>query len=166
MNWKVTFSEPILAELSAGRIGDARDWADVITKNYVNTIRTGTAQSFPSALPAPGLNPLAPPPFPLLQTPLQPSTKRVKAFNTIIYAYFASKDLALTKEAVKQLAKDIKDIINQIKTAQQEVRTLIEEIKLVREELKQLPEVIKEILGEIQAEIDFQKNEIKGYLIH
>ena len=162
MNWKVTFSEPILAELSAGRIGDARDWADLITKNYVNTIKTGTAQSFPSALPAPGLNPLAPPPFPLLQTPLQPSTKRVKAFNTIIYAYFASKDLALTKEAVKQLAKDIKDIINQIKTAQQEVRTLIEEIKLVREELKQLPEVIKEILGEIQAEIDFQKNEIKG----
>ena len=135
MNWKATFSEPILAELSAGRIGNARDWADVITKNYVNTIRTGTAQSFPSALPAPGLNPIAPPPFPLLQTPLQPPSNRVKAFNTIVYAYFASKDMALTKEAVKQLANDIKDVINQIKTSQQEIRTLIEEIRLAKEDI-------------------------------
>ena len=160
MNWEALFVQPLLADLGAGKIGDAKDWADAITRYYMNTIKTGRPVGVVASLPAPGLNPVAPPPFIIGPSPIQPSLQRTKAFNAIVYAYFASKDLATNKTAIKQLAVDIKDVINQIKQAQQEVRTTIDQIKIVTQELKDLPKTIEEMKREIQDEIEYQKTEL------
>ena len=53
INFEATFTQPLLAEIDAGRIRSASDWARLVTKYYVATIKTGLPNGIPPTLPSP-----------------------------------------------------------------------------------------------------------------
>jgi hypothetical protein len=55
-NFEGTFVQPLLTQLDNGLIKGADDWADAITKAYINTVKAGLPQGAPSTLPAPHLS--------------------------------------------------------------------------------------------------------------
>lgn len=157
-NFALTFTQPILLKLDNGLIGGAEDWAKTITKAYIDTVTSGLPVGVPPVLPAPGLNPTAPPPFTIGASGItKPSAQsREKALYKIIHSYYFTKELGLNKASIDALILTTKQIILKIKNTQRQVKTIIDQIKIVKEELKQLPKLIEEIIDAIKDTIQEQ----------
>lgn len=157
-NFTATFTQPILLKLDNGLIGGAEDWAKTITKAYINTITSGLPVGVPPVLPAPGLNPTAPPPFSIGVSGISKASaqSREKAMYTVIHSYYFAKELGLNKASIDALLLTAKRIVLKIKNTQKRVKTTIEQIKIIKEELKELPKLLEEIIDAIKDTIQEQ----------
>lgn len=161
-SFEATFTQPLLTKLDNGLIADASDWANAITKAYITTIKAGMPQGVPTTLPAPGLNPSAPPPFTIGTSPFTTADTRSKAMYTVIYAYFAAKELELNKGAIDSLTSTIKQVTLKIKSRAQSLKAVVELTKKTIEELSQIPTQIEEAVVDIKAAVDDQIDEIRS----
>jgi DNA repair exonuclease SbcCD ATPase subunit len=161
-NFEATFVQPLLTKLDNGLIKGSEDWADAITKAYIATIKTGLPQGTPPTLPAPGLNPTAPPPYPLGVSGFTTADTRSKQMYTLIHAYFYAKELKLDKGSIEGLAQTVKQLIQKLKTRTEQVKSLIEQANNIRRELAQLPQTIEEILQDLKDEIKQRFNDLKS----
>jgi hypothetical protein len=160
-NFEATFVQPLLAQLDNGLMKGSEDWANAITKAYITTIKTGLPQGPPPTLPAPGLNPTAPPPYPLGVSGFSTADTRSKQMYTIIHAYFYAKELKLEKGSIQVLVQNVKHLIQRLKTRTNQVKSLIEQANNIRKELSRLPQTIKEILQDLKDEIKQRFNDLK-----
>lgn len=160
-NFETTFTQPILTKLDNGVIKGPKDWANTITNAYINTIKLGLPQAVPSVLPAPGLNPSAPPPFAIGASPYTTASARSKQMYNVIYAYFYAKELKLDQGSIQGMVASVKQLITKLKTRQRQVKTLIDQINIAKEEVKQIPKLIEEIIEGIQDEIKYQAEKIE-----
>lgn len=149
-SFEATFTKPLILKLDNGEIAGPEDWANAITKAYINTIKTGLPQGVPPTLPAPSQLGV---PFAIGAGSFTTAASREKLFYNTVYAYYLAKQLSIDKAAVDNLVKMVKTLILKIKNTQRDIRTTIDELKTLSEELKQLPDVIKDIITEIQAEV-------------
>ena len=161
-NFEATFVQPLLTKLDNGLIKGSEDWADAITKAYIATIKTGLPQGTPLTLPAPGLNPTAPPPYPLGVSGFTTADTRSKQMYTLIHAYFYAKELKLDKGSIEGLAQTVKQLIQKLKTRTEQVKSLIEQANNIRKELAQLPQTIGEISQDLKDEIKQRFNDLKS----
>jgi len=161
-NFEATFVQPLLTKLDNGLIKGSEDWANAITKAYITTIKTGLPQGTPPTLPAPGLNPTAPPPYPLGVSGFTTADTRSKQMYTLIHAYFYAKELSLDKGSIEGLIQTVKQLIQKLKARTEQVKSLIEQANNIRKELAQLPQTIKEILEDLKEEIKQRFNDLKS----
>jgi len=158
-NFEGTFVQPLLTKLDNGLIGGADDWADAITTGYVTTIKAGLPQGVPVTLPAPGLNPTAPPAFAIGAAGFNTADSRSKVMYNIVRAYFLAKEITLDKGSIESLVTTIKQLVAKIKARYQQVKALIEQITLITKELAALPQLIAEIIEDLR---DFIKDEVEN----
>jgi len=145
-NFEATFTQPLLAELDAGRIGNAQSWANAITRHYLNTVKLGMPQGVPLVLPAPGLNPGGPPPpFTIGTSPYTTVEARRHLMYNVIYSYFHAKELKLQRNSIEGTISAIKQVLRKIKRTTERVKALNNQIKLITEQLDQLPSLLKHI---------------------
>lgn len=149
-SFEATFTKPLILKLDNGEIAGPEDWANAITKAYINTIKTGLPQGVPPTLPAPSQLGV---PFAIGAGSFTTAASREKLFYNTVYAYYLAKQLSIDKAAIDNLVKMVKTLILKIKSTQRDIRTTIDELKVLSEELKQVPELIKNIVQEIQAEV-------------
>ena len=161
-NFELTFTQPILTQLDNGTIGGAEDWAKAITKSYINTIKMGMPLGVVPVLPAPGLNPLAPPPFAIGVSPFTTADTRNKQMYNVIYAYYHAKELKLDKGSIEGLITSIKQLLIKLKVTQREVKTYIDMLKILTEELKELPKLIVDIIKGIEDQIRQQVENVRS----
>lgn len=141
-NFETTFTQPLLNELDNGLVGGAEDWAKLITKTYVKTIKSGLPQNVTPIIPAPGLSGA---PFTIGASGFTTTQSREQTFYTIVRAYYLAKELSMDKAIIDGLINTIRQLIIKIKSKQQQIKSIVEQIKLIKEELKQLPPLLKEI---------------------
>ena len=160
--FEATFTQPILAQLDNGTIKGAKDWANAITRGYVNTIKAGLPQGVPPVLPAPGLNPVAPPPFPIGASGFSTADSRSKTMYNVLYAYYYAKEISLDKQAIQELVVDVKRLIIKVKAKTQQVKSLVQRIKNLNNQLSQIPKIIAEIVELLKEEIKARVEDLKN----
>ena len=160
-NFELTFTQPLLAQLDNGSLKGAKDWANAITKAYITTIKSGLPIGVPPVLPAPGLNPTAPPPFMIGASSFSTADARSRRMYRVLYAYFYAKELKMDKAAIRSLQSSIAALIKKAKNGAKQIKRIVEQIKLVNEELKQLPILLQQIIQDIKQEVKDQINDIK-----
>jgi len=148
-NFKTTFTEPLIAQLDAGTITGAEDWATAITSLYAKTVAMGLPQGVPPTLPAPGLNPTTPPPYPIGPVGITNNPKE-KAFKQTIKAYFLAKEIGNDKAALKGLVQTSNQLIAKIKVRRKEVLDLVENIKALSKEVANIPKYIEEMIAAVK----------------
>jgi hypothetical protein len=161
-NFESTFTQPLLTQLDNGLIDGADSWAEAITEAYVNTIKTGLPQGVPVTLPAPGLNPTAPPPFPIGASSFNTADSKKQVMYNIIRAYYLAKEFSLDKASIEGLIVTVKQLIEKIKVRYSQVRALITQVQLITKEVAELPRRIAEIIKDIEDEIKEQIENVKG----
>jgi hypothetical protein len=161
-NFEATFVQPLLLQLDNGVIKGADSWADAITKAYITTIKAGLPQGTPPVLPAPGLNPTTPPPYPLGVSGFTTADSRSQAFYTIIRAYFLAKEVSLDKGAIESFVQSVKQLIQKLKVRTAKVKSLLERIKQIQQQLSELPKLITEIIAGVKEEVKNLIEEVKG----
>jgi len=162
LNFEENFTKPLSADLTQGRIKGAEDFAGAIVKYYIDTVTEGMPVGVPPTLPAPGLNPLAPPPFAIGVSAVKVNPLKEKAMLTILSAYFTAKDIEVTKGAIKGLKESITQTTNRLNQKKKEIADLVIEVKQASVELKNLPKYIEEVVEGAKEIIGEEKVKIKG----
>lgn len=157
INFQATFITPLLAQLDAGEIGGGEDFATAIVDAYINTVKTGLPQNVVATLPAPGLNPTAPPPFPIGASAFLTADQRKKKMSTIINAYFKAKDGTIEKANIDSLKITIERVVSSAKAAKDQINGIVAEVEVIAVEIKKFPETIEDIKKGLQEEVDRMK---------
>jgi hypothetical protein len=163
-NFELTFTQPILTKLDAGQLKDARDWANTITDAYIRTIKLGLPQGVPPTLPAPGLNPIAPPPYPITVSGYNTADSRSRIMYNVIFAYFKAKELKLNKDAIQDVLVDIKRVQKLIRAKKAQLRSLQQQAKNIKEELNSIKQTLPTIVKSIKEEIKNELTELDNLL--
>jgi len=164
-NFEATFTQPLLAQLDAGGISDARSWANAITTNYLNTIKLGMPSGVAPVLPAPGLNPGGPPPpFTIGVVPFTTAEARRQPMYNVIHAYFAVKELKLQRGSIESTISTIKQLLRKVRATTARIKTINDQIKSVTAELAQLPTFLKDLDDGVKLFIKDQVNQIDNLL--
>jgi hypothetical protein len=163
-NFELTFTQPILTKLDAGQLKDARDWANTITDAYIRTIKLGLPQGVPPTLPAPGLNPIAPPPYPITVSGYNTADSRSRIMYNVIFAYFKVKELKLNKDAIQDVLVDIKRVQKLIRAKKAQLRSLQQQAKNIKEELNSIKQTLPTIVKSIKEEIKNELTELDNLL--
>lgn len=158
-NFETTFVTPLLADMDNGRIGSSKDLANAITKYYINTIKQGLPQNVPPTLPAPGLNPIAPPPYPIGASPYNTADSRRLVFYNIVFNYLSAKDKFAKKETLVSLLRTIRFLRTKIRNTRRQITNLTQRAKIISTEIATLPNLIKELSVELRS---ISVNEIRG----
>jgi len=161
LNFETKFIKPLSEDLIAGRIKGAEDFANAITTYYVKTMQDGMPVGVPPTLPAPGLNPLAPPPFTIGVIGVRPNPAKERAMYEILKAYFLAKDVALTKGAIAGLKNSVVDTTNRLNQKKKEIADLAKQVKAAGLEIKNIPTYIEEVLEGVKEIIQEEKNKIQ-----
>lgn len=161
LNFLENFTKPLTADLTEGRIKGAEDFASAIVKYYLNTVKDGIPVGVPPTLPAPGLNPLAPPPFVIGVSGVKVNPIKEQAMLTILNAYFLAKDVQTTKGAIEGLKGSIVQTTNRLKQKKQEIIETATQLKQASVELKNIPKYTKEIVEGVKEIIGEEKAKIK-----
>ena len=169
INFKLTFTQPILALIEAGGIAGPEGWAKAIASHYSSTVQKGLPIGVPPALPAPGLAvppAFIPPPFNIGASGITKSaaTAREKNMYNVLYLYYFAKLQAIDKANIEGLILNVKDLLARLNSKQKEVIKTIEEIKAVKQELENIKPTIELIKKELGEEIKYQKDQITGLL--
>lgn len=159
-NFEATFTKPLIARLDAGEFKDARDWANAITDLYIATVTQGLPNGVPPTLPAPGLNPLAPPPFPIGATGFTTATTRKKQMYNLVYAYFFAKELSLEKTQIETIIATSKMLIRRAKALQKRIVSLKQQAVRLEREIKTIPTLLSDAYKEIKNLINQQVNDL------
>lgn len=162
-NFEATFVTPLLADLDAGVIKGAEDWSTAIVKYYSQTVKAGLPQGVPASLPAPGLNPTAPPPYPINAIGIS-NNPNEKVMKELIKAFFLAKEIGNDKMAIQGLINTVTQLVEKIKVKRKEILALIEQIKTLTKEVSNIPEYIKEIVAAIKDVIEEDKKRVKDLL--
>lgn len=162
LNFEIKFTKPLSEDLIAGRISGAEDFANAITKYYIQTVQDGMPVGVPPTLPAPGLNPTAPPPFTIGVIGVRPNPAKERAMYEILKAYFLAKDVALTEGAIVGLKNSVVDTTNRLKQKKKEIVSLVEKVKAAGVEIKNIPTYIKEVVEGVKEIIQEEKDKIQG----
>jgi len=162
-DFETMFVQPLLADIDAGAVTGAEDWSRLIVEYYSNTVKAGLPQGTPPSLPAPGLNPTAPPPYSIGVSGISNNPNETM-MKEIIKAYFLAKEITNDKAAVRGLINTVEQLVNKAKVKRQEVLELIEKIKTLTKEVGMLPEYIKEVIAAIKDVIEEDKKRIKDLL--
>ena len=145
-NFEATFTQPLLAELDAGKIKDARTWADAITRHYLNTIKLGMPSGVSPVLPAPGLNPGGPPPpFTIGAAPYNTADARKHAMYSVVHAYFFAKELKLQRGSIESTISAIKQLLRKVKDTTARVHAISSQVKVAVKQLEQLPSFFRDL---------------------
>ena len=112
INFNLTFTMPILALVEAGGIAGPEGWAKAIASHYSSTVQKGLPVGVPPTLPAPGLNPIAPPPFTIGPSGItnSASAAREKNMYNVLYVYYFAKMQAIDKANIEGLIINVKDL--------------------------------------------------------
>jgi len=160
-DFETMFVQPLLADLDAGAISGAEAWSSAIVKYYSMTVKAGLPQGVPPSLPAPGLNPTAPPPYPINVIGIS-NNPNEKAMKEIIKAFFLAKEIANDKAAVRSLVNTVTQLVEKIKVRRKEALELIENIKKLALEVKNVPQYIKEVIDAVKEIVEEDKNKVKA----
>jgi len=155
------FIEPLTKDLTEGNLGGAEDFANAVTKYYMNTVQKGLPQGVPITLPAPGLNPTAPPPFVIGAKGVVPNEAKRKIFYETVKAYFLAKELSLDKGSIKGLKDSVIQTTNKLKAKKQEITDLIKQTKELTKEVANIPIYILEVVEGAKEVIQEEKDKIK-----
>lgn len=150
INFESTFTQPILAELDAGKIKSASDWAKVVTKYYVATIKTGLPSGVAVTLPAPSLSGA---PYPIGNTFYNTIDAKSRVMENIIKAYFLVEEIKVQKAGIRGLTQTIKQLVIKSKILKSQIKSTTQQIKQVSKELKDLPVTLNELYSSISQEI-------------
>ena len=169
INFKLTFTQPILLSIQAGEITSPEGWAKAIASNYSSTVQKGLPTGVPPTLPAPGLAvppAFIPPPFTIGASGITKSdaAAREKNMYNVLYLYYFAKMQAIDKANIEGLIRTVKDLYAKLKSKQEEVVKTIEDIKAAKQELQNIKPTIELIKKELGEEIEYQKDQIKGLL--
>lgn len=162
-NFETTFTQPLLAQLDAGTIKGAEDWATAITDCYAKTVALGLPQGVPPTLPAPGLNPITPPPYPIGAVGITNNPKE-EVFKQTIKAYFLAKEIGNDKAALKGLIQTLTQLIAKIKVRRTEVLDLVQNIKTLSKELANIPQYIEEMVASVKEIVAEDIKKVKDLL--
>ncbi len=144
-NFQATFETPLLADFDQGRIASSRDLANAITKYYISTIKQGLPSGVPPSLPAPGLNPIAPPPFVIGASPYNTADSRRQIFFKVIYAYLTARDKIAKRNALQSLLRSINAVRLQIQQEERRIKNLAAQAKIITKEIAALPQLFREL---------------------
>mgnify|MGYP003659233666 CR=1 FL=1 len=90
INFELTFTQPLLLDLQNAKFADVQDYANAITKYYVNTIETGMPIGIPPTLPSPAALgapvPVGTGPADAFKAPYSEAKKTI--FNETVFTYF------------------------------------------------------------------------------
>jgi uncharacterized coiled-coil DUF342 family protein len=150
INFEATFVQPVLAELDAGRIKNASDWARVITRYYVNTIKTGAPTGIPFTLPSPAALGA---PYPIGNTFYNTIDAKSRLMENIIKAYFLTEEIKIQRSGIKGLLQTIKQLLQKGKELKRQIKSTVDQIKQVKKELQELPATLSELYASITEEI-------------
>ena len=162
-NFEATFTQPLLAQLDAGTITGAEDWATAITDCYAKTVAMGLPQGVPPSLPAPGLNPTAPPPYPIGASGITNNPKE-EVFKQTVKAYFLAKEIGNDKAALKGLVQTLNQLIAKIKTRRKEILDLVQNIKTLAKEVASIPQYIEEMIAAVKEIVAEDIKKVKDLL--
>ena len=161
-NFQQDFIEALTKDLTEGNLGGAEDFANAVTKYYMNTVKKGLPQGVPTTLPAPGLNPTAPPPFVIGTSGVKPNQAKQKIFYETVKAYFLAKELSLDKGSIKGLKDSIEQTVNKLKLKKAEIQDLVTKTKALAVEIKNVPVYILETIEGAKEIIQEEKDKVKN----
>ena len=162
-NFETTFTQPLLAQLDAGTIAGAEAWATAITDCYAKTVAMGLPQGVPPTLPAPGLNPTTPPPYPIGASGITNNPKE-EVFKQTIKAYFLAKEIGNDKAALKGLIQTLTQLIAKIKVRRKEVLDLVQNINILTKEIANIPQYIEELVAAVKEIVAEDIKKVKDLL--
>jgi len=162
LNFEEKFTKPLAADLTQGRVKGAEDFASVIVKYYIDTVTDGMPVGVPPTLPAPGLNPTAPPPFTIGVSGIKVNPASKQAMYEILKAYFMAKDIDTTKMAINGLKDSITQTVNRLNQKKQEIKDIATQIRQASVEIKNVPKYIEEVVEGVKEIIGEEKVKIKN----
>lgn len=166
LNFNLTFYQPWMAYLDAGNCGGPDSMSKTLTSLYVKTALTGIpgGGTLPPTLPAPGLNPLAPPPYPLPYIPINAYDSRQRRMEKVLKVYFQIKESLILNSSMKFVIKSIKAAIkNSIQLAKNIKETIFTAVELIRELVK-LPEKLKVVVDLILEIVKEEGKQLKSII--
>ena len=172
INFELTFTQPLLLDLQNAKFADVQDYANAITKYYVNTIETGMPIGIPPTMPSPAALgapvPVGTGPTDAFKAPYSDPKKSL--FNEAVFGYFNAKDLVIAKGSLAQKKTQLESILRkaeyQTKLLENKVRTineLKERVKTVPADIKNTIEGIKELFRVFIDQIVNVKADILGF---
>jgi hypothetical protein len=156
------FITPLIKDLTEGNLGGAEDFANAVTKYYMNTVQKGMPQGVPLTLPAPGLNPTSPPPFVIGTKGVVPNEAKKRIFYETVKAYFLAKELSMDKGSIKGLKDSIQQTVDKLKLKKQEIEGLIKQTKELAKEVANIPIYIQDVIEGAKEVIQEEKDKIKS----
>lgn len=161
-NFELTFTQPLLAQLDLGRIGGAQGYARAITNAYVRTLLTGLpAGSVPIVLPAPGLNAIAPPPFPIPAIPINNFDRRKRVMERILKTYFQAREFLPVRSNITETYRAIRGLLTKGKILKAELRRLTNEARQLSRDLRDLPKTLEEIKTAVILLIERERDRVE-----
>ncbi len=158
INFQTSFIQPVLAELDAGKVRNATDWAKLITRYYVATIKTGAPQGIPFTLPAPALLGAA---YPIGNTFYNTIDAKSRFMENIIKAYFLTEELKVQKGGIKGLIQTGKQLALRARELKTQIKSILDQIKQTTRELKELPQTLTELYEIIRDDISQKIKEVQ-----
>lgn len=172
INFELTFTQPLLKDLSNAKFQNVQEYAEGIAKYYVQTVSQGAPLAIPPTLPAPSLSgapgPVGTGPADAYGKPNIDASKL--KFETTIDTFYTLREVLLSKESVeakrlalenvvrkaefdlKQLGAKIKligELKRKIEAAPADIKNTIEAVKLLFEEfIKQVKNVREDIVSQ------------------
>lgn len=165
INYKTSFTKPLQLTIERKGVGGPDALAREFTNQYVRALLQGlpggTPTKFPLTLPAPGLNPTAPPPYPIAATavPINNFEARKRRMQNVLKVYFTARQLIVQNNSIKAIINNIKYGIELIPKIKKDIQILKDEAKAIVEEVQRLPALVEELKVVV---VELYKEEIKN----
>lgn len=163
INFELTFTQPLLAQLDTGQPRGSKDMARFITNNYVRTVLTGIpgGGSVPPVLPAPGLStPAGPPPFPIPSVPINNYNTRARAMQRILQTYFEAREVLIMQGDIKSTIRSVNLLVRKAQTIRLQINQLLRQAADIQRQIQELPELFANVVSALRDIIDSEKEKI------
>jgi len=163
LDFENKFTKPLSNDLMQGKFKGGEDFAKAIVEYYISTVKDGMPTGIPLTLPAPGLNPIAPPPFAISSSGIKKvNPTKEKAMFNILKAYFVARDMEVTKLAIEGLKGSVTQTMNRLNQKRKEVLDIADQIKKASVEVKNTPRYIEEIVEGVKELVLEEKAKVKN----
>ena len=153
INFELTFTQPLLLDLQNAKFADVQDYANAITKYYVNTIETGMPIGIPPTLPSPAALgapvPVGTGPADAFKAPYSEAKKTI--FNETVFTYFNLKDLVIANGSLAQKKTQLEGILKKAEYQTKLIESKVAIIKEVKKRLETVPADIKNTIEGIRV---------------
>ncbi len=149
INYQLTFNTPLLNLLDKGFVGGPDKLSSAFTDYYVKTLLTGlpggSPSTLPPTLPAPGLNPTAPPPYPIIAVPINNYEVRKRRMQKILKVYFQAREIFIQNGSIRAIITNIRRLTKLVPALRKELAKLQKEIRNIAEEIERLPRLVEDL---------------------